>query len=91
MSLPIGRRAMAGLLLSAAVGLALAYPTRPVTIVVPAGTPPAVIDRLNAEFKRVLADADVRGQLIARGFEPHAMSVAQWDGFIASETRRRGD
>lgn len=38
--------------------------------VAPAGTPPAVVDRLNREFNAVLRDPDVRKQLLAQAFDP---------------------
>lgn len=38
-------------------------------IVVPAGTPKPLIDRLNAGFAKALADPEVRGQLQAQGLE----------------------
>ena len=35
----------------------------------PAGTPPAIIQRLNAEIVRVLNNREIRDQLVAQGFE----------------------
>ncbi len=60
-------------------------------LMAPAGTPPAAIERLNAELNRVLADPDVRRQLLGGGFEPVPMSPTEWSGFIASETARWGE
>ena len=57
-------------------------------LMAPAGTPAAAIERLNAELNRVLADPDVRRQLLGGGFEPVPMSPTEWAGFIASETAR---
>jgi len=60
-------------------------------LLAPAGTPAAVVARLNAEVNRVLSDPDVRRQLIERGFEPQAMAPAEWSAFMAGETRRWGE
>jgi tripartite-type tricarboxylate transporter receptor subunit TctC len=60
-------------------------------VMAPAGTPAAVIDRLNAEINRALADPDVSRQLLSRGFEPQPMTPANWGGFIAQETARWGE
>jgi tripartite-type tricarboxylate transporter receptor subunit TctC len=60
-------------------------------IMAPAGTPSAVIERLNAEFKGALTDPEIARQLMSRGFEPQAMTPAAWGGFIANETGRWGE
>jgi tripartite-type tricarboxylate transporter receptor subunit TctC len=60
-------------------------------VMAPAGTPAAVIERLNAEFNRALADPDVARQLLSRGFEPQPMTPAAWGGFMAQETIRWGE
>ena len=60
-------------------------------IVAPAGTPSAAIARLNTEINRLLADPDLRRQLIERGFEPQSLTPADWGTFMAAETRRWGE
>jgi len=60
-------------------------------VMAPAGTPAAVLERLNAEINRALGDPDVARQLLSRGFEPQAMTPTAWGGFIASETARWGE
>lgn len=60
-------------------------------IVAPAGTPAAALARLNTEINRLLADPDLRRQLIERGFEPQALTPADWGAFMAAETRRWGE
>lgn len=60
-------------------------------LVAPAGTPAPAVARLNAEINRLLADPEIRKQLMDRGFEPQAMSPAEWGAFMASETRRWGE
>ncbi len=59
-------------------------------LMAPADTPAPVVERLNEEIGRVLADAEVRRQLLAGGFEPQAMSPSAWGTFIAGETARWG-
>jgi tripartite-type tricarboxylate transporter receptor subunit TctC len=54
-------------------------------IVAPKGTPDAIIARLNAEISAGVADPDTRKRLIAVGSEPHAMTVAEFNRFIADE------
>ncbi|UIF84922.1 tripartite tricarboxylate transporter substrate binding protein [Cupriavidus sp. UYPR2.512] len=51
----------------------------------PAGTPRAVIDKLNAGINQALAAPDVRERLLAAGIEPAGGSPAQFAGFIQSE------
>ena len=42
---------------------------------VPAGTPKAIVDRLNAEFKKAVADPDVAAKLTAQALEPMYMTT----------------
>lgn len=60
-------------------------------VLAPAGTPAAVVERLNVEINRLLEDPEISRQLISRGFEPQALSPAAWGGFMAQETRRWGE
>jgi tripartite-type tricarboxylate transporter receptor subunit TctC len=57
---------------------------------VPAGTPPAIVDRLNAEINRVLASPDVRGQMASLGAEPVPMTPAQFRMLLENEAKRHG-
>lgn len=54
-------------------------------IVAPAGTPAAVVDKLNAEVRRVLALPDVKDKLAAQGFVLADQSVDQFNRHIQSE------
>jgi tripartite-type tricarboxylate transporter receptor subunit TctC len=54
-------------------------------IVVPAGTPPDVIARLNTAFVTVLKDPDVVERIRALGAEPIPMPAAEFAAFIKSE------
>jgi tripartite-type tricarboxylate transporter receptor subunit TctC len=52
----------------------------------PAGTPPAIIDKLNRETARVLAAAEVRKRLDELGMEVIAGTPAEFAAVITSET-----
>jgi len=56
----------------------------------PAGTPPAIIDRLNAEINRVLASPAMREQMAALGAEPAPMTPAQFRTLLEGEARLGG-
>jgi tripartite-type tricarboxylate transporter receptor subunit TctC len=56
----------------------------------PAGTPAAVIERINADVDAVLADAGVREALGRQGLTPVGGSVADFQRFIEAERQRWG-
>ena len=55
-------------------------------IMVPAGTPPAVIDTLSAAANKALASDDVVAKLRAQGFEPMGGPPDEFAQFVARET-----
>ena len=55
-------------------------------ILVPAGTPAAVIDRLNAAIRAALADPQVRDALVGRGAQPVAGTPEEFARHIAAES-----
>lgn len=57
-------------------------------LMVPAGTPAAIVKRLNAETNAVLADGDVRRKAEAVGLQLRGGTSAEFAGFIDSETRK---
>ena len=57
-------------------------------IVAPAGTPPQVIGRLNAELLKVLQRRDARDALSNQGFDVLGNSPEEFSAFIASESTR---
>ena len=57
-------------------------------LLVPAGTPSAIIDRLNAETVKVLGRADVKATLTAQGLEVAPSSPEQFAAHIRSEIAR---
>jgi len=60
-------------------------------LMVPVGTPPAVIERLSAAVQKALAKPELAAQLNARGVMPSPLSPADTAKFIASEHARWGD
>lgn len=57
-------------------------------IMVPAGTPEAVVERLNTEINKVLADPEVRGNLTSQGLEVVGGSAQQFGEFVRKDTER---
>ena len=57
-------------------------------IAAPAATPADIINRLQGEVARVLAQADTREKVLALGFEPVGSTPPQFREFIAAEIRR---
>ena len=57
-------------------------------IVAPKGTPPEVVDTLNAAVNAVLADPQLKARLAALGGEPMPMTPAQFGKLIADETEK---
>ncbi|APV48694.1 Twin-arginine translocation pathway signal [Betaproteobacteria bacterium GR16-43] len=54
-------------------------------LVAPGKTPPAILDRLNAELVKVLKDPDVKKQLAEHGMEPVPMTRPQLAAYIKKE------
>src|SRR2546423_5475401 len=54
-------------------------------IVAPAGTPQAIIEKLNAALKAALAEEDVRARIVADGAEPLPTSPAEYAADIDRE------
>jgi tripartite-type tricarboxylate transporter receptor subunit TctC len=59
-------------------------------VLVPAGTPPDIIARLNAEVNRALAAPDVRARIAELGADPAGGTPEQFTGFINGEMARWG-
>src|SRR5467141_3468348 len=53
--------------------------------VAPAGTPRAVVMKLNAEFARVMADPAIRQRLAESGFEPRTSTPEEFGAYLKSE------
>ena len=54
----------------------------------PAGTPKAVVDRINAEMKRAVANPEFVKQLVAIGLEPASSTPAEFHDMIRAELKR---
>jgi tripartite-type tricarboxylate transporter receptor subunit TctC len=57
-------------------------------VLAPAGTPPAIIGRLNAAIREALADPQLRDALIARGAQPVAGMPEEFARHISAETEK---
>ncbi len=57
-------------------------------VVAPAGTPPAVVERLNAEITAALRDEAIQSALRAQGVEPAPTSADAFEAYIRSETTK---
>jgi tripartite-type tricarboxylate transporter receptor subunit TctC len=54
----------------------------------PAGMPPEIVNRLNAEVRRALKASDVRERLRPEGIEPGDLDPQQFTAFVAAELKR---
>ena len=57
-------------------------------VLAPAGTPPAILDKLNAEVQAILRLPDTRERLLGQGFEPGGNTRAQFANYIKAELAR---
>lgn len=57
-------------------------------IVAPAGTPPEIINKLNAELEILLQSTDTKEKFAALGMESIGGSVKEFEEFIAAETEK---
>ena len=60
-------------------------------IVVPAGTPPEVTSRLNADIVKVMSQPDVKEKVLATGATPAGDSQAAFEAYMAKERQRLGE
>ncbi len=60
-------------------------------IVVPAGTPPELASRLNAEIVNVMSQSDVKEKVLATGATPAGDSQAAFGAYMAKERQRLGE
>ena len=60
-------------------------------IVVPAGTPPEIVNKLSAEIVKVMNQPDVKVKVLATGATPVGDSPAEFEAFMAKERQRLGD
>ena len=57
-------------------------------VVVPAGTPPEIVGKLNAEFNKALQDPAVRARLAAQGADVFGSTPAEYAAYIRAEMPR---
>ena len=57
----------------------------------PRGTPPTVIDLLNAELRKILAQPETRQRMLQIGFEPAGGTPQALAEFVRAERRKWGD
>jgi tripartite-type tricarboxylate transporter receptor subunit TctC len=73
----------------------LGYPGMPPdswqAIVAPAGTPPAVIDKINAVVNQGLATPELQNKIRRLGGEPQPRSVKEFADYIADQYKRWGE
>ena len=62
-----------------------------VALLAPAGTPRAIVEKLNAEALKALAAPEVREKLTLLGAEAMPMAPAAFDEFLRTETQRAAD
>jgi tripartite-type tricarboxylate transporter receptor subunit TctC len=56
----------------------------------PAGTPPAIVAKLNDIIVKALNDPDIRKRIVEQGGEPHPETPEQFAAFIKAETTKWG-
>ena len=56
----------------------------------PAGTPPAILERLHTEVARAMQAGEIRDFFARQGFVVEAMTPADFAAFVAAETARWG-
>ena len=56
----------------------------------PAGLPPQIVERLNAEVRRALELSDVKERLRHEGITPNRLDAKEFTTFVANELRRWG-
>jgi tripartite-type tricarboxylate transporter receptor subunit TctC len=61
-----------------------------VALMAPAGTPQAIIDKIVADVKEVVADAQVKAQLVSQGATPQSSTPAQLQALIDADKARYG-
>lgn len=59
-------------------------------LIAPAGTPQAVVDRINAEVQKALKNPDVQGKLAAEGSTPMGGTPRQFAEYIRTEHQKWG-
>jgi len=56
----------------------------------PAKTPPEVLVKLNGGVRDALKDPSIADKLMVQGIVPQAMTVAEFEAFVKSESKKFG-
>lgn len=59
-------------------------------LLVTAGTPDAILDRLNTETRKAIASSAVKEQFVAQGLEPATSSAQEFGAYLRSEIAKWG-
>ena len=59
-------------------------------LLVPAGTPQAIVDRLSQETRKAVGTPAVTEQFVAQGLEPAASSPHEFGAYLRSEVAKWG-
>ena len=57
-------------------------------VLAPAGTPRAIVERLNREINRIIQEPDIRGKLMQQGIVPVGGTPEDFGAYISAEIRR---
>ena len=57
-------------------------------VMVPTGTAPAIVERLNAEINKILRRPDIDSSWRKQGADPIVMTTAEFDGLLRMEIER---
>ncbi|MBI3068894.1 MAG: tripartite tricarboxylate transporter substrate binding protein [Betaproteobacteria bacterium] len=57
-------------------------------VLVPAGTPAAIVAKLNGEIMRMLNDSGIRARITRDGLEPLGSTPEQFDAYLRAEVRK---
>ena len=60
-------------------------------LVVPAGTPPAVVAKISTDVQKLLRDPEFQQRIIDRGAIPDPRGAKEWSAFVDSEVIKWGD
>lgn len=91
MNLPVQailRFTLCALLCCAPSAHAQPWPSKPIRMVAPVGTPKEIVARLSAETAKILSLAEVRERFLAQGVEPVGSTPEQFAAFIEAEMPR---
>jgi tripartite-type tricarboxylate transporter receptor subunit TctC len=57
-------------------------------VMAPKGTPPGIVDKLNAEITKVVSRADVKKMWAEQGAEPMVMTPSEFDSYLRKDIEK---